>query len=90
MKRIHNLVGKPYKTIQAVNGTSYLRIETGNAQREGGAVPLGDQSAYVERQVLYSGSIFYLLKYLHASPAAILPEIIAGGTPGPGTVSCPV
>ena len=24
------------------------------------------------------------------SPAASLPEINAGGTPGPGTVSCPV
>src|SRR5690242_6171405 len=34
-------------------------------------------------------SSFFFARYLLNNLAAILPEIMEGGTPGPGTVNCP-
>ena len=40
--------------------------------------------------VIDSVYIIYFISNLLTSVATIFPEIIEGGTPGPGTVSCPV
>src|SRR6185312_8890470 len=44
---------------------------------------------YSQRACQILTSCFLLFKYFNNSFEAILPEISDGGTPGPGTVSCP-
>jgi hypothetical protein len=91
MKRIYDLVRKTNESINIVDILSDRRGQHSGGQAKGGTVRFGNYlTAAIGNNVenRFHPSKYYILLTIKSDTN--LPEIRAGGTPGPGTVNCPV
>lgn len=89
MKRVDDLIREAHKTINGMNWKSKIGMQQANSCVEGRAVTFRNQLAGFVTNLCIKIFHDYLFSCLISSFAAICPEIMDGGTPGPGTVSCP-
>ena len=90
MERIHDLVREAHKTIDGMDGITEPFIEQAHAEREGSAEGTRGVPARRDTHFVVNASVVHVFDLPMICLATTAPEISAGGTPGPGTVSWPV